>query len=149
MRDVSVELGADGGPVAEALSSAGFSPAGDAPWARVVTAGEATFEAVSLDVAWVLNGGVVVICGGTGPLLAALHLTIAETPVEAPAEPLAPGAPPLPLAGALPVTGVGYALYRAADRCIAIAGRRGDGWVLCVGTADPLLVVAGLQWVAS
>jgi len=135
--------------VAEALQKAGFLPAGPAPWARVVTAQEATFEDVSPDVSWVLDGGVLVICGGTGPLLAALHLTVGETPVEAPLEPLAPGAPPLPLARALPVTGVGYALYRAGDRSVAIAGRRGDGWVVCVGTAEPLLVAACLSWVAS
>lgn len=144
-----MELGPESGPVAEALLRAGFRPAGAAPWARVVTAEEATFEAVSLDVAWVLEGGVLVVCGGTGPLLAALHLTLAETPVDAPVEPLAPGAPPLPLARALPVTGVGYALYGAGDHCVAIAGRRGDGWVLCVGTAEPLLVAAGLSWIAS
>jgi putative intracellular protease/amidase len=149
VHDVSVEIGDGQGPVAEALLAAGFPPGGASPWARVVTAGDATFEAVSRDVQWVLKGGVLAICGGTGPLLAALHLTPGETAVEGPVEPLAPGAPPLPLAGAWPVTGVGYALYRAGERCVAIAGRRGDGWIAYVGTPEPLLVAACLSWIAS
>jgi len=149
VRDVSVELADGQGALADALVSAGFPPAGGAPWARVVTAGESTFEAVSPDVEWVLRGGVLVICGGTGPLLAAFNLTPGEAAVEGPLEPLAPGAPPLALARAWPVTGVGYALYRAGDRCVAIAGRRGDGWIAYVGAPEPLLVAACLSWIAS
>ncbi|MCK6460531.1 MAG: hypothetical protein L6Q95_11635, partial [Planctomycetes bacterium] len=125
MRDVSVELGPEGGPRAEALLAAGFPPAGAAPWGRVVLAAEASFEAVARDVAWVLGGGVLAICGGTGPILAALNLTPGEGAEIGPVEAAAPGAPSLPLAGALPVTGVGYALYRAGERCVALAGRRG------------------------
>jgi hypothetical protein len=149
VRDVSVELGPEGGPVAEALLAAGFPPGGAAPWARVVTAGEATFEAVSPDVEWVLRGGVLAICGGAGPLLAAFNLTPGEGPPIGPVEPAAPGAPSLPLAEALPVTGVGYALYRAGERCVALAGRRGDGWIAYVGAPEPALVVACLSWIAS
>jgi hypothetical protein len=135
--------------MAEALLAAGFAPAGAAPWARVVIAVETTFEEVSRDVEWVLRGGVLAICGGTGPLLAALNLTPGEAAVEGPVEPLAPGAPPLPLAQAWPVTGVGYALYRASERCVAIAGPRGDGWIAYVGTPEPPLVAACLSWIAS
>jgi hypothetical protein len=149
VRDVSVELGPESGQVTEALVTAGFAPGGAAPWARVVTAGDATFEAVSLDVAWVLGDGVLAICGGSGPLLAALNLTPGNGAVEGPIEPSAPGAPPLPLERARPVTGVGYSLYRAGERCIALAGRRGDGWVAYVGAAEPMLVAACLSWIAS
>jgi hypothetical protein len=149
MHDVSVELGEARGPVAEALLAAGFAAAGAAPWARVVTAGEATFQEVSRDVDWVLRGGVLGICGGAGPLLAAFNLTPGEAPAPGPAEAMAPGAPSLPVAQAWPVTGVGYALYRAGERCVAIAGRRGDGWIAYVGSAEPLLVAAVLSWIAS
>lgn len=150
MRDVSVEIADGQGAVADALVSAGFRPAGATPWARVVVpAGEATFETVARDVEWVLRGGVLAICGGTGPLLAALNLTPGEGGAIGPVEPAAPGAPSLPLSEALPVTGVGYALYRAGERCVALAGRRGDGWVVYVGAPEPSLVVACLSWVAS
>jgi len=136
-------------PMAKALSAAGFAAAGGAPWARVVAAREGTFEDATSDVSWVLGGGVLVVCGGTGPLLAALALTPGGGTVEGPVEPAAPGAPPLPLTAALPVTGVGYALYRIGERSVAIAGRRGDGWVVYVGAPEPSLVAACLSWVAS
>jgi hypothetical protein len=147
LKHVSVELEPGGEAVAEALRSAGFV-AGEAPWARVVVAGEDGFEAVSRDVAWVLAGGVLAICGGTGPLLAALHLTPGAGAVSGPLE-AAPGAPSLPLASAWPVTGVGYALYRAGETCVALAGRRGDGWVVYVGTPEPSLIAACVAWVAA
>lgn len=150
MRQVAVELDAEQeGPVVGALREAGFSTGGGGPWARAVVAREGTFEDAAPYVEWVLRGGVLAICGGTGPLLAALALTPGEQPIEGQVEPAAPRAPPLPLLSAWPVTGVGYALYRIGDRTVALAGRRGDGWVICVGSAEPLLVAACLSWVAS
>ncbi len=147
MRDVAVELGPEGDAVAAALRAAGFPAADGAPWARVVEAREGTFEDATPLVSWVLEGGVLAICGGTGPLLAALHLTPLDEPVEGPVEATAPEAPPLHIAEAWPVTGVGYALYRAPKGCVALAGRRGSGWV--VYALDPALLAASLAWVAS
>jgi len=96
MKEVAVELDPEhGGPVTEALLAAGFPSAGAAPWARVVTARDVTFEDAGRDVEWVLAGGVLAICGGTGPLLSALALTPGDGPVTGPVEALAPGAPPL------------------------------------------------------
>ncbi len=148
MLRVAVDLEPErGGPVAEALAAAGFATAGDAPWARVVEAKETTFEEVVGIVGWVLEGGILAICGGSGPLLSALNLTPGEEPVEGPVEAAAPEAPSLPLAEAWPVTGVGYAVYRAQGKCVALAGRRGKGWV--VYALDPRLLAASLSSVAS
>jgi hypothetical protein len=147
MRGVSVELGPEGDAVARALDAAGFAAASAAPWARVVEAREGTFEDATPLVSWVLEGGVLAICGGTGPLLAALHLTPGADLVEGPAAATAPEAPPVEIAEAWPVTGVGYALYRAPKGCVALAGRRGLGWV--VYALDPALLAASLSWVAS
>jgi hypothetical protein len=80
-------------------------------------------------------------------LLAALNLTPGDEPAKGPVEPAAPEAPSIPLEEAWPVTGVGYALYRARGRSVAIAGRRGKGWV--VYALDPRLLAAALAWVAS
>lgn len=148
MPAVAVDLDPEhAGPVAEALLAAGFAVSGEAPWARVVEAKDATFEDVGRVVGWVLEGGVLGICGGTGPLLAALHLTPGEEPVEGPVESAAPDAPSLPLAEVWPVTGVGYALYRAQGRCVGLAGRRGGGWVAYA--LDPGLLAGCLSWIAS
>jgi len=150
MKEVAVELDPEhGGPVTEALLAAGFPSAGAAPWARVVTARDVTFEDAGRDVEWVLAGGVLAICGGTGPLLSALALTPGDGPVTGPVEALAPGAPPLRLAEAWPVTGVGYSLYSVNEHCIAIAGRRGEGSIVYVGAPEPSLLVACLSWLAS
>jgi hypothetical protein len=133
-------------PVAEALLAAGFSIGADG--ARVVEArDEDTHDAAAATVAWVLEGRVLGICGGRGPLLAALNLTPGDEPVAGPVEAMAPEAPSLEIQEAWPVTGVGYALYRARGRCVALAGRRGKGWV--VYALDPRLLAAGLAWVAS
>ena len=148
MREVAVDLEpARGGAFAQALMAAGFATAGGAPWARVVEALDVPFEEVTGLVDWVLAGGVLAICGGTGPLLALLNLTLGDSPVEGPVEPSAPGAPSLQLSSAWPVTGVGYAVYRAGELCVALAGRRGNGWV--VYALDPVLLAACLSWVAS
>lgn len=133
--------------MAQALLAAGFATAGEAPWARVVEAMDVPFEEVQGLVDWVLEGHVLAICGGTGPLLALLNLTPGEEPVEGPVEATAPEAPSLQLAEAWPVTGVGYALYRAREKCVALAGRRGKGWV--VYALEPGLLAASLSWVAS
>lgn len=133
-------------PVTEALLAVGI--AADGGWARVVEArDDATFDDVAPIVLEVLDGLVLGICGGGGPLLSALNLTPAESPVAGPAEATAPGAPSVPLAEAWPVTGVGYSLYRAQGRCVALAGRRGKGWV--VYALHPALLAAGIAWVAS
>ncbi len=147
MRDVAVELGPEGDAVERVLRAAGFEAASASPWARVVEAREGTFEDATPLVSWVLEGGVLGICGGTGPLLAALHLTPGEAPVEGPVEASAPEAPSVEIAEARPVTGVGYALYRAPRGCVALAGRRGRGWV--VYALEPGLLAASLSWVAS
>jgi hypothetical protein len=150
VREVAIDLGPErGDAVAQALVAAGFATGGKAPWARVTEAREATLEEVEAVTAWVLRGGVLAICGGTGPLLAALHLTPGDEGVEGPVEAAAPGAPSLPLEGAWPVTGVGYALYRVGERCVALAGRRGAGWVAYVGAPEPALITACLRWLAA
>lgn len=131
----------------EALLAAGFRADGE-EWARVVEArDDATHDDAARIILGVLEGQILAICGGTGPLLAALNLTPGEGPVAGPVEAAAPEAPSLQLAEAWPVTGVGYALYRARGRCVAIAGRRGRGWV--VYALDPALLAASLAWVAS
>jgi len=147
MRGVLIELGPEGDAVERVLRAAGFAAASASPWARVVEAREGTFEDATPLVSWVLEGGVLAICGGTGPLLAALHLTPGAEPVEGPVEATAPEAPPVEIAEAWPVTGIGYALYRAPKGCVALAGRRGRGWV--VYALDPALLAASLSWVAS
>lgn len=149
MAGVAVDLEpALAGPVQEALLAAGFLTSGEAPWARVVEAKEEeTFEDAGRVVNWVLDGNVLGICGGTGPLLAALSLTPGEEPVEGPAVATAPEAPSFQIPEVWPVTGVGYSLYRAGEKCVALAGRRGKGWV--VYALDPELLAAGLSWVAS
>ena len=134
---------------AEPLAAAGFETAGETPWARVVEAREGTFEEVEGLVGWVLEGGVLAICGGFGPLLSALSLTPDAEPVEGAVEAAAPGAPPIHVAQPWPVTGVGYALYRVRERCIALAGPRGKGWVAYVGAREPALVAACLAWIRT
>lgn len=138
---------ADRDAMAQALLAEGFAMAGDTPWARVVEAREGTFEDVEGLVGWVLEGGVLAICGGFGPLLSALSLTPDAEPIEGPVEAAAPGAPPIHAAVPWPVTGVGYALYRVRERCIALAGPRGKGWVAYVGAFEPALVAASLAWI--
>lgn len=146
MAEVAVDLEPErGGAFSQALVAAGFATAGGAPWARLVEALDVPFEDVTGLVEWVLAGGVLAICGGTGPLLALLNLTPGDSQVEGPVEPSAPGAPPLPLASAWPVTGVGYAIYRCGELCVALAGRRGKGWI--VYALDPALLAASLSWV--
>ncbi len=146
MPEVAVDLEPERSlPVAQALAAAGFATTGEAPWARVVEARDVPFEEVQGLVDWVLAGGVLAICGGMGPLLALLNLTPGENPVEGPVEPSAPGAPSLQLTQAWPVTGVGYALYRCGELCVALAGRRGKGWV--VYALEPSLLAACLSWV--
>jgi hypothetical protein len=147
VQEVAVELDLpEQAPVAEALAAEGFAAEGSALRARIVKARESTLEEVGALVGWVLGGGILVICGGTGPILAALHLTPVAGPVAGPVVP-APGAPPIDLAEAWPVTGVGYCLYRAGEACVALAGRRGDGWVAYLGAPEPRLVAACLAWI--
>jgi len=150
MLEVSIELGPERrAEVAQALAAEGFAAAEGAPWARVVEAREGTFEDAGQDVGWVLAGGVLAVCGGTGPLLSALHLTPVGTAVHGEPEALASGLPALPHAEACPVTGVGYALYRVGEACVALAGPRGEGFVLYVVSPGPRMLAAGLSWIRA
>jgi hypothetical protein len=103
-------------------------------------------------IAWVASvlGGAVLALAGDGPLLPALHLRRDVEEVSGTAEPQQAGLAPVaidPLAPAHAVTGAGYALYRCGDRCIALAGPRGDGWVLYLGGRAPDLESECLRWV--
>lgn len=96
----------------------------------------------------VVEGADLALYGGDGPLLSALHLSRFDTRVEGGATPLLPLLPPLPPSTLSPVTGVGYALYRSNDLCVALAGPRGLGRVLFLGcdSAQDPLAVACLEW---
>ncbi len=96
----------------------------------------------------VVGGADLALYGGDGPLLPALHLSRFDTRIEGEAIPLLPRLPPLPPSTLSPVTGVGYALYRASDHCVALAGPRGAGRVLFLGcdSAEDPLAVACLEW---
>ena len=76
-----------------------------------------------------------------------LSAPVGDEPLHGPVEPAIDGLAPVDLVEALPLTGVGYALYRIGKRCVALAGPRGDGWIGCVATPAPELLVGSLRWI--
>lgn len=109
---------------------------------RLVSVPSISPEEVPGTVAGILSGEEVLLFGGPGPLLAALHLSRFDAPVEGPPLALLPGLAPAPPGTYWPVTGVGYALWRCAGQTVAVYGPRGEGALLFVGcesAEDPLL----------
>lgn len=135
----------------EALVAAGFAVVSEGADILVVTASEMESVEVERWVDHVVEGGSLLVCGGDGPLLSALHLTPRGEPVTGAMRPCYAGLEPLDLGRAAPVTGVGYALYRIDDRCVALGGRRDRGVLAYIGDAepDPALVVACLRWMVG
>lgn len=137
----------------QALSEAGFEVVSEGADIVVRSADGVGWDEAEALVGFVVRGGGLVICGGTGPLLAALHLTPLPGPVRGAVEPARLGFAPLDVEEAWPVTGVGYALYRCVESgaCVALAGPRGDGGVAYVGSPDPLphLLVECVRWLAG
>jgi hypothetical protein len=149
MPTVGLKLGQEA-PLAllDALSAAGFEVVSEDPEIVLITPAEMEREDVERLVGYVVDGGGLLVCGGTGPLLSALHLTPQGEPVAGAARPCYAGLEPLPIERASPVTGVGFALYRIDDRCVALGSHRDRGVLAYVGDADPAppLVLACLQW---
>jgi len=144
-----LKLGLDSPELAAALAGAGFEIAKSDPDLLLTTAaGEDTDHAARL-AAFVVGGGALAVCGGKGPLLAALHLLRPGEPVSGSAVPVCPGLAPLELETARSVSGVGYCLYRIGEQCVALAGPRGDGGVLYLGDERPApaLLRGCLDWI--
>ncbi|MHC4971025.1 MAG: hypothetical protein ACYTG3_01705 [Planctomycetota bacterium] len=135
----------------EALVAAGFPVVSESPEIVLVTASEGDPVDAEPLVGHVVEGGGLLVCGGTGPLLSALHLTPQGEPVTGEVRPCYAGLEPLDLDRAAPVTGVGFALYRIDDRCVALGGWRDRGVLAYVGDADPApsLVIACLRWMVE
>lgn len=152
MPTVGLNLGqAAAATLSDALVAAGFTVVSENPEITLVTASEMESVAVERWVDHVVEGGSLLVCGGDGPLLSALHLTPQGEPVTGELRPCYAGLEPLDLDRAAPVTGVGYALYRIDDRCVALGGRRDQGVVAYLGDADPApaLVLACLRWMVG
>lgn len=152
MPTVGLNLGqAAAAALEDALGEAGFPVVSERPDIVVLTASEMERGEVERWVDHVIDGGSLLVCGGDGPLLSALHLTPRGEPVVGEMRPCYAGLEPLELDRAAPVTGVGYALYRIDDRCVALGGRRDRGVLAYVGDADPApaLVLACLRWMVE
>jgi len=145
---------APSGPLAEALAAAGHEVVPGAVGAEPVAAWcadeETAPEEIRRIVDFVLRGGRLLLCGGAGPLPAALHLTVDKAAVEGVAEPVAAGVEPIGPVLARPVTGVGYSLARVEAHCVALGGPRGDGFVAHLGDENPApaLAAACLAWIS-
>jgi hypothetical protein len=150
MPTVGLNLGQEAAPGLEkALAAAGFPVVPESPDIVLVTASEMDPADVERYVRHVVEGGGLLVCGGDGPLLAALHLTPQGAPVAGTVRPCHEGLEPLDLERAAPVTGIGFALYRIDDTCVALGGRRDKGVLAYVGAADPVLVLACLRWIVE
>jgi len=132
-----------------ALEAAGLAGAPDGAPVLLAAPGERDFDELGRLVADVVGGRTLVTWAGEGPLQAALHLTPFAPELAGEAAPVQPGLDPVALDGVRPVTGVGYVLYRLEGRCVALAGPRGEGWVLYLGAPVPALAVAGLAWIRA
>jgi len=132
-----------------ALAAAGIASAPDGAPVLLAAPGERDFDELGRIVAEVVQGRTLVTWAGEGPLQAALHVTPLAPELTGEAEPAQSGLDPVALDGARPVTGVGYVLYRLDGRCVALAGPRGDGWILYLGAPVPALAVAGLAWIRA
>jgi len=124
---------------------------GQSPDIRVVTAGEMEPDEVSGLVAFVVNGGRLLVQGGAGRLLNALHLIPRAAAVQGPVQVVRPGLAQVADTEACPVSGVGFALYRIGESCIALGGPRGQGVVAYVGSENPPtdLATGCLEWLAG
>jgi hypothetical protein len=107
------------------------------PGIRSVASREVAPEEVAALVSWVVEGGKLLVRGGEGRLLAALHLIPGGEPVRGAVTPGGPDLAPVADTEAAPVSGVGYALYRIGETCIALGGPRGQGVVAYVADEDP------------
>jgi len=145
-----LKLGLDRLEPGEALIEAGYEATADDPDLLLTTAaGEDADHAARL-AAFVVGGGALVVCGGEGPLLAALHLLRPGEPLSGSAVPVGSGLDPLDLEAVRPVSGVGYCLYRIEEECVALAGPRGKGGVLYLGDRRPAPALLGacLDWIS-
>ncbi|MHC4930699.1 MAG: hypothetical protein ACYTGV_00700 [Planctomycetota bacterium] len=133
----------------QALSEGGHLSSSETPDIEILSADCVDEEEVSAIVDRVLDGGGLLICGGEGPLLSALHLLARPGQLSGTAE-SADGARTAHVAGARPVSGVGHVLFRVEGDCVALAGTRGLGHVVFLGhPAPPLeLARAGLEWIS-
>jgi len=135
--------------LAEALAEAGLPSGGGDEALRLVAASVVEGEDVAALVGFVLGGGALLVCGGEGPLLDALHLSYLPGGLSGVAEPHDAMLSAVAVDGLRPVSGVGYALYTTADGCAALAGPRGRGWVGLVGEGAPAdLVAATALWIS-
>ena len=146
MATVGLDLGKE--PPADllrALGAAGFTVAERDADFRIMGAGEMTHEEAGAIVRFVVDGGALLLCGAGGALPAALNLTPGAEPVEGDVQ------PPIDVKRATPVTGVGYALFKIGERCIAVGAPRGRGAAVYLGDnpPPPPLVVASLRWLAG
>ena len=134
------------GPLPEALERAGFALAGG-PDVEIHGAEDAPGPPLRA----CLEGARILVCGGYGPLTAALHVGPLGERVGGHATATRRGMPHLDHVEATPVTGVGYALYRVGPACVALGGVRGRGWAAYLGdpAPDPALAVAVLRWLAA
>ena len=150
MSTVGLNLGHEAPAALEdALVAAGFEVVEDGADIALVTASEMDRAEVERFVGQLVDGGGLLVCGGTGPLLSALHLTPQGDPVTGAARPCFEGLEPVAIDRASPVTGVGFALYRIDGRCVALGARRDRGVLAYVGEPDPALVVACLRWIVE
>jgi hypothetical protein len=135
---------------ARALESAGFETTDDTPSIEIVSAECVEAEEVHPLVEFVLQGGGLLVCGGDGPLLPALHLLARPGRLSGPAEPVAISGEPADLAEVRPVSGVGYTLYRVGTDCVVLGGQRGAGRIVFAGTNEPppALASACLRWIS-
>jgi hypothetical protein len=104
---------------------------------RSVRACDVDSDGIAPLVSWVVEGGKLLICGREGRVLASLHLIPGDDPVRGPVTPGGPDLAPVADTEACPVSGVGYALYRIGETCIALGGPRGQGVVAYVADEDP------------
>jgi hypothetical protein len=137
-----------------ALASAGWRIAtGPVPYRILCNAGISE-AAIPAQRDFVLGGGRLFICGGGGPLLSRLHLTRLMEPMDPPisgrATSFDAALPELELTDVPPVSGVGFALLRIGDACVAVGGPRGAGHLLYTAIPDPPkeLLLGGLRWLS-
>lgn len=123
---------------------------GHGPQARSVAARDMAHDEIAALVSWVVEGGRLLVRGTEGRLPAALHLFPGGEPVRGPVTPGGPDLAPVAETEAAPVSGVGYALYRIGETCIAVGGPRGQGVVACVAAEDPPRDLADgcLDWIS-
>ena len=136
MATVKLDLGKEPpASLLQALGVAGFNVADRDADLRILGAGEMTYEEAAVVVRFVVDGGLLLLCGAGGALPAALNLTAGASLVD----------------GVTPVTGVGYALEKIGEHCVALGAPRGQGAVAYLGDnpPPPALAVAALRWLAD